>query len=190
MKTRLLIFLIAFSSMVAALALGCATTGKGQRGVELAEAVVVTAEVVAIDKKDRTIALLGPKGNVVALEVGDEVRNFDQIKVGDQVKVEYYEALSVYLGKPGSQPEADAGLIVARSAKGEKPGAAAIGTVDVAATVEAIDRTKRTVTLKMPHGNLATTKVDKSVKAFDTLKVGDSIHARYTEAIAISVEKP
>ncbi len=27
-------------------------------------------------------------------------------------------------------------------------------------------------------------------KAFDTLKVGDSIHARYTEAIAISVEKP
>jgi hypothetical protein len=30
----------------------------------------------------------------------------------------------------------------------------------------------------------------RSVKAFDTLTVGDSIHARYTEAIAISVEKP
>ena len=60
----------------------------------------------------------------------------------------------------------------------------------MAATVQAIDRTKRTVTLKGPEGNVITTKVDKSVKAFDTLKVGDSVHARFTEAIAISVEKP
>lgn len=29
-----------------------------------------------------------------------------------------------------------------------------------------------------------------SEKDFDMLKVGDSIHARYTEAMAISVEKP
>jgi hypothetical protein len=34
------------------------------------------------------------------------------------------------------------------------------------------------------------TEVNKSVTAFDTLKVGDSIHARLTKAIAISVEKP
>ena len=39
-------------------------------------------------------------------------------------------------------------------------------------------------------GKLVTTKVDKSVKGFDTLKKGDTIHARFTEAIAISVEKP
>lgn len=63
-------------------------------------------------------------------------------------------------------------------------------TVDVSATVQAIDKKKRTVTLKGPDGKLVTTRVDKSVKGFDTLKVGDSIHARFTEAIAISVEKP
>jgi hypothetical protein len=33
-------------------------------------------------------------------------------------------------------------------------------------------------------------KVDKSVKAFDQLKVGETIHVRYTEAVAISVTKP
>lgn len=37
---------------------------------------------------------------------------------------------------------------------------------------------------------MVTTKVEQPVKDFDTLKKGDSIHARYTEAIAISVEKP
>ncbi len=31
-------------------------------------------------------------------------------------------------------------------------------------------------------------KVDKAVKAFDALKVGDAVHARYREAIAISVQ--
>jgi hypothetical protein len=189
MKTKLFIGLVTLS-MVPALALGTVTTVHAQAGVEVGDAVVITAEVVAIDKKDRTLALLGPKGNVVALEVGDEARNFDQIKVGDRVKVEYYEAVAVYLGEHGQQPEADAGLVVARSPKGAKPAAYAVGAVDVATAVQAIDRTKRTVTLKGPEGNAVTVKVDKSVKAFDTLKVGDSIHARYTEAIAISVEKP
>jgi hypothetical protein len=33
-------------------------------------------------------------------------------------------------------------------------------------------------------------KVDRSVKAFDQLKVGETIHVRYTEAVAISVAKP
>jgi hypothetical protein len=37
---------------------------------------------------------------------------------------------------------------------------------------------------------MVTTKVEQSVKAFDTLNEGDSVHVRHTEAIAISVEKP
>ncbi len=35
-----------------------------------------------------------------------------------------------------------------------------------------------------------THKVDSSVKAFDTLRVGDTIHARLTRALAIAVEAP
>ncbi len=58
------------------------------------------------------------------------------------------------------------------------------------AEVQAINKQKRSVTLKLQDGRNVTTNVDKSVNAFDTLKVGDSVHARYTEAVAISVEKP
>jgi hypothetical protein len=145
---------------------------------------------VAIDRVDRTLALLGPDGNVVAVEVGHAARNFDQIEIGDQVKVEYYESVVLYLGKHGQKPEANVGMVVARSAKGEMPAGVVVEAVDVSATIKAINKKKRTLTLKGPDGKKFTTKVDKSVKAFDTLKVGDSIHARYTEAIAISVEKP
>ncbi len=41
-----------------------------------------------------------------------------------------------------------------------------------------------------PIRKMVPTKVDQSVKAFDTLKKGDSVHARYMEATVISAEKP
>jgi hypothetical protein len=182
------IFLIALS-LAACLALQIPTNVSAQ-GVELGDGVVITAEVVAIDRVDRSLALLGPEGNVVAVEVGHAARNFDQIEVGDMVKVAYYESVALYLGKRGQKPEETAGLVAARSAKGDKPAGIAVEAVDISAKVLAIDKKKRAVTLELPDGRKVTTKVDKSVKAFDTLTVGDSIHARYTEAIAISVEKP
>ncbi len=175
----------------------CASTGGSLpsgvstgAGVELGDGVAITAEVVGIDKVDRTLALMGPDGDVVAVEVPEEARNFDQIEIGDRVRVEYYESVALYIGKHGEKPGGSAGLVAGRSAKGEKPGGIVAEAVDISATVEAIDRAKRTVTLKGPDGKLVTTKVDPSVRAFDTLKVGDSIHARFTEAVAISVERP
>ena len=188
MKKKMSIVLI-IVSMVTALVL-CAATTVNAQGVELGDGVVITAEVVAIDKVDRTLMLLGPEGNVVTLEVDHSARNFDQIEIGDQLKVEYYESVALYLGKKGQKPETSAGMVAARSKKGDKPAGVVVEAVDISATITSIDKKKRTVTLKLPDGKTVTTKVDKSVKAFDTLKVGDSIHARYTEAVAISVEKP
>ena len=189
MKKKISAVLITLS-MLAILFLGVATTVKAQEGVEVGDVVVITAEVVAIDRVDRTLALLGPDGNVVAVEVSHAARNFDQIKIGDQVKIEYYEAVAIYIGKHGQKPEETAGLVVARSKKGEKPGAVVVEAVDVSATIVKINKKKRKITLKGPDGKKFTTKVDESVKEFDTLKVGDSLHVRFTEAIAISVEKP
>lgn len=186
MKSRLFIFCLTLT-LAAVLAPGMATIASAQ-GVELGDGIVFTAEVVGIDRVDRTVMLLGPEGNVVEVEVSHAARNFDQLEVGDQVRIQYYESVALYLGKRGQKPDDAAGLVAARSAKGDKPGGIVVEAVDVSATVQAIDRTKRTVTLKGPDGKSVTTKVDASVKAFDTLKVGDSVHARYTEAVAISVE--
>ncbi len=159
-------------------------------GIELGEVVVVTGKVVAIDRTDRWVAVQGPEGNVLVLEVGKAAKNFNQIKVGDQVKLEYYESVAIYVGAAGKPPEADVAVIAATSPKGQKPAGEVIEVVDVSATIQAIDPAKRTLTLKGPQGNVIPLKVDKSVKAFDQLKVGDSIHVRYTEAVAISVSKP
>ena len=181
-------------SILAAAVLSCtmlqSAAAESPTDVALSEAVVVTADVVGIDRADRMVTLVGPRGNVVEIEAGEEVRNFDQIKVGDKVKMTYYESVALYLGIPGSQPEADAAEVVGRAAKGEKPGGVVVGAIDVSATVRGIDKKKRELTLEMPNGHVVTHKVDPSVKAFDTLRVGDTIHARLTRALAIAVEAP
>ena len=159
-------------------------------GVTATSAVKTSAEVVAIEKETRTLTLLGANGKTVTLKVGPVARNFDQIEIGDQLNVEFYEAVARYLGKPGSEPSAELESVMARSPKGDKPAGVLIETIDISAIVQAIDRTKRTLTLKGPEGKVKTIKVDDFIKAFDSLKVGDNIHVQYTEAMAISVEKP
>jgi hypothetical protein len=63
-------------------------------------------------------------------------------------------------------------------------------SVTVEATIEAIDKANRIVTLKGPKGNLVNVKADERVKRFDELKVGDVISATYSESIAVHVRKP
>lgn len=155
--------------------------------VVLGEAVVITAEVVAIDYVDRTLALLGPEGNVVVVEVGYGARNFSQIEVGDKLEVKYFESVAVFIDMHGNKPDASAGHVTARSALGDKPAGVVVETVDISARVHSIDRSKRSVTLKLHDGRVITTRVDKSVAIYDRLKKGDLVHVRHTEAIAISV---
>jgi len=153
-----------------------------------AQAVEVRAIVVGIDKVARTVDLKGPKGRVVTLAVSDEVKNFDQVQLGDNLVVRYMRALTLELKKTGSQimersDKADA----ARAKPGERPAAAAARQVHVMANVIAVNAKTRTVTLKGPKGNIVDL-VMEDPKQVAMVKKGDQVEAIYTEAIAISVE--
>jgi len=62
-----------------------------------AAVVKVSATVEAVDPATRSVTLKGPKGDLHTIVAGDEVRNFDQIKVGDKVTVKYLESLTIEL---------------------------------------------------------------------------------------------
>jgi hypothetical protein len=158
------------------------------QGIELSEAVSITAEVYGVEKIDRTLWLIGPNKNVVEIEVSDDAKNFDQLEIGDIVHITYYESVALYLGYPGELPEEVTGEMIVRAPEGESPGGLATETTDISAVIEDINKSDRSITLKGPHGNVFTTHVDESVSSFDKLKVGDVIHARYTKALAVSVE--
>src|SRR5687768_10864321 len=62
-------------------------------------------------------------------------------------------------------------------------------SVTMKASLEAIDKTARSVTLKGPRGNLVTVHADQSFTRFDQLKVGDAVTATFTVAVAARIRK-
>ena len=151
---------------------------------------VVRAEVIAVDLEKRLLTFNGPKKIPVEVHVSEKIKNLDNIKVGDQVKIDYHASLAIYLGEPGTQPKEDLDLAVERPDDGDAPGGQALETLDASALVQSIDKTNRTLTLELDGGNVVTTEVDESSTTFDTLKVGDTLQVRLTKAIAFSLETP
>lgn len=171
-----------------ALMAGCATPEKP--AVEVSEVSEISGRVVALNRAQRTVALRGPQGNVVALKVDKAVRNFDQVRVGDEVKLEFYESVAIFVTSDGSPPAADGAIAVAVAPKGARPAGEVIEVTDVSATIQAINPVRRVLTLKGPQGHVFPVTVDKSVQGFGALRVGDNVHVRHTEALALSVSKP
>jgi hypothetical protein len=59
-----------------------------------AREVVILADVVAVDPKNQTVTLKGPKGNIMALPVSNPDQ-FKVVKKGDQVEATYTEAIAL-----------------------------------------------------------------------------------------------
>ena len=62
--------------------------------------------------------------------------------------------------------------------------------VSVTATIEAIDKANRIVTLKRANGTTVEIKAPMEMQGFNTLKIGDQVTASYFEAVAVTVRKP
>ncbi len=188
MKKPAIIIAIAAAFAVSALAQTTTTVMKSEpKKASVEHTMDVTATIIAIDKTTRDIWLKGPKGNWVVVTAGPEVKNFDQLNVGDKVHTRYNEALVLELKKGND-------LAVTRTeekgAVGAMPGAPPAGVagrrITTVADVIAVNRETQTVTLQGPQ-----LTVDVKVADPDQLrriKKGDQVYATYTQALAMLVE--
>jgi hypothetical protein len=152
--------------------------------------VTVTAVVQKINLKTRHVTLGLPDGTTTTMEVDKSVRNLPQVKKGDEVNVTFSESLAYQVLKPGEgAPGAQVAEDVRRAQLGAKPGASVARVQTVTATIEAIDKSAETATLRGPGGRRVTVKV-RNPKNLDRVSVGDLVELTYTEALAIRVEKP
>jgi hypothetical protein len=70
------------------------------------------------------------------------------------------------------------------------PGAAgAMAVVSASATVEAVDKATRTVTLKLANGQTREVVASDEVKNFDQIKKGDKLDIKYAEALTLELKK-
>jgi hypothetical protein len=161
-------------------------------GVGESDTISLRATVKAVNQKARTVTLVGPQGNTLTLKVGDEVHNLAQVKPGNKVVARYRASVAYVLAPPGTKlPDDSMTLAGARATPGQMPGGAVGTKVVVTARVVGVDPVAHTLQLINPSGGLIRT-VDvvtpEGQQSMKMIKVGDTITAVITEAVAIAVE--
>jgi hypothetical protein len=156
--------------------------------VAAAATTEITAKVIAVDPAQRTVTLQGASGKTRTIEVGDQVHNFDQIKVGDRVHAKYTQALALELKKGATTLSAptEEGAITPPPAPGAKPGGTIARKVTATAEVVAVDPAKQMVTLRGPEGNEVDVEA-QDPNQLQNIKKGDHVKVTYVEALAIAV---
>jgi hypothetical protein len=155
-----------------------------------ADITTLTAKIEAVDTANRTVTVKGKMGRVVTLKVGPQVKNFAQVKVGDEIVLKYAEGLSIKLEKGAGDRGAtyvSSGPVAAPA--GAKPGVAAARQTVIVATIQGKDPMSGEVLLEGPNGNFAEVKV-KDSNVFNGVQVGDHVQVTYTEALVIDVISP
>jgi hypothetical protein len=153
------------------------------------DTVVVMAKIAAIDMKNRKATLLLEDGTKETVKVPPEAVNFDQVQVGDMLKVTLTKETVVYLDEEGIAPPDAYAAGVALTPKGAQPGGVVADAVQVTATVIFIDQTNRTANLRFEDGTVETFPVRDDID-LSQRKVGEKVVFIVTEMVALSVEKP
>ena len=191
MNKRILIgaALLAVATTFGARAQDTVVVKKAPRSATAARTIRVTATITAIDPKTREVTLKGRQGEEVRVEAGPRVKNFAQMKVGDQVNIEYVEALSLDLKKGGAQQPVSKTTQVgeAGAESGKMPAGTRGRKITVVADVTAVDPQTQTITLRGPENTVDLRISDP--EQFKLVAKGDQVQATYSEAVALKVER-
>jgi hypothetical protein len=185
-------------AMMMGIAAGPATAGglspaaeneTAKPGVVVTDVLEVKATLDAIDHKKRTITLKGIQGKAVTLRADKAVRNFEQLKKGDMVLVDFVESVAISIRSARAPQSPGEARLVSVAPKGAKVGVLLSETFVLSAVIESVDPKARQVTLKEPNGGYRMVPVDKSMKNIERFKKGEDVVLRVTEPIAIRVER-
>ena len=185
MRARLLLGLAA--ALVVA---GCAEMGIGVNRPATQETLTTaSATVERIDQKTRNVTLKDPtNGTSFTVTAGPEVRNLDQVKPGDQVQIQFYQATTVSMADPTDTGQPATAVIAGRAPEGAKPGGAAAVTDSMVVTVVNYDSSSGLATFKTPDGFTRQAVVPPNLRRFaETRGPGSRVLVSMTRAVAVSV---
>lgn len=159
-------------------------------GAIAVETTTASYTIESIDKDTRAVTLKGEDGKTHTLKAGKEVRNFDQIKVGDKVNATLTDEIAVAV-RPAGSPPSNMGQanMIALAPKGAKPGVIMARTDEITCKIVSVDAASRTLTFETPAGQSKTIKVAPRVN-LDTFKTGDDVTLQWAQALAVIVQSP
>jgi len=155
----------------------------GKPSISATQRVQVVTIVEAINYETREVTLKGPEGNTETV-IAKNTPNLEEVKVGDQVNVEYVRNLTVdVFANDGTEPSE--GLMTAKAVNtpDQAPGGMEMSTRVITATVAEINLEANTFKLSMPGGEVRefTARNPENLKRAE---VGDLVVITFTEAVA------
>ena len=172
--------------LTATLALPAVALADHHEPLTRAASVEARATVTAVDPSTRMVTLKTEDGQTLDVEAGPEVKNFDQIKVGDTVKATYMESVAFQVAPKGETP-GGAVQIADRI-----PGGVAVGKqVTTSFKVASVDPATNILWVTLPDGNTKKIQVQdpKAQERLKTLSPGNVVAVTYTQAMALQLEK-
>jgi len=173
--------------LVAGLVLAAGTAVPYAQTVTKADSVTATATVQAIDQATRVVTLRNEKGEEDTFTVGKGITRLDQVKVGDKVKMTYYESIVFQVRKPDEKPNPQSDEAAFTRAKGMLPGGTIAAQQKRTVTVKAVDPSIPNITVTTDDGRTMTRKIEDK-KNIENVKPGDKIDITYTQALLTSLE--
>ena len=159
--------------------------------VEISDTRDIAATVTALDRSTRVVTVRGPEGNETSFQAGPQVRNLDQVSVGDTIRLSYVQQyVATRLGADEMSSDVKVGVGSGRAAQGERPGALVGARASMTVQIESIGPEGRSVTFKRPDGQLHSLQPQREEgRAFArSLQPGDVVELTYREALAMMVE--
>ena len=153
---------------------------------DLMKEVSISAQVTAIDPKNRIVTLKGPEGNEFSVLVDPRVKNLAQVKVGDMVDATYIQSVALDFQTGDGIRMATSTTAVDRAQVGQLPGGAAMKQTTMVSNIWAINQAKGTVMVRGPFGHFTEVKL-KDPAMLNSVKVGDQMKMTITQALATSV---
>ena len=134
------------------------------------------------------VTLKSEDGSEDTVYVPRDVKRFDAVKVGDKLKVRYYESLVFQIRKPGAAtPTSGTGAPTMTKTPGAKPGATVSQQQTATVEVVSLDQAVPSITVKTSDGRTITRKIEDK-KNLEGVNAGDKIDITYTQAAVISME--
>ena len=156
-------------------------------------AVSIHAKITAIDPAKRAVTLTGASGQAVTVTAGPDVR-LEMLKTGQTVDAKYYRSVGFVVNPPaggGGVPTSDDQMtqVIARNA--QAPGGAAISLTKISGTVVGLNLSASSVdVIDASGGGVHTLHVTDPARVamLGSLKVGDTITAVISQALAVTIE--
>ena len=154
------------------------------------ESMTGTVTIKSIDPATRRLVVLNDAGEAISMTAPEEIRNFDQLRVGHKITATYTLKTEFVLSAPNAPLPPDTQTVVAaRAGKGERPSGAVANQMVVTGAVVGIDAANHRLKIVSPQGgevhDVKVTSAD-GLKAFDKVKVGDKITAYVSESLMLA----